>query len=373
MTIFYVFSIDYQLISHRKAVVREAINRGYQVTVVAADTGYRKEIENMGARFIELPINRVGTNPIEELKTIKFLYCLYKKERPDIVHHVSAKVVLWGGLAARLAHVRNVVNAINGLGVFFQSGKVDTFSKYLIMKIMHFSHNRDRVVTILQNTDDVNFFVSNKAIPRDKIQIIDGSGVDLDDYCYSEEKPSSRLNLLFTSRMIYEKGVLDVIEAAQILREEYQNKLCFLLCGLIEEGASAISKEEIERRCDGKYIQYLGYRTDVKSLLKESAVVLLPSYYREGIPKSLIEANAIGRPIITTDSVGCKETVKNGVNGFLVPIKSPQMLAEKIALLADNPNLRKQMGLEARKIAEERFSIETVIARHFQIYSSLAE
>ena len=138
MTIFYVFSIDYQLISHRKAIVQEAVNKGFRVTVVAADTGYRPEIENMGVRFIELPINRVGTNLIEELNTFKFLYKLYKKEKPDLVHHVSAKVVLWGGLAAKLTKVPRVVNAINGLGVFFQNGKIDSLTQRIFVRVLNF-------------------------------------------------------------------------------------------------------------------------------------------------------------------------------------------------------------------------------------------
>ena len=371
MTIFYVFSIDYQLISHRKAIVQEAVNKGFKVTVVAADTGYRQEIENMGVRFIELPINRVGTNLIEELNTFKFLYKLYKKEKPDLVHHVSAKVVLWGGLAAKLTKVPRVVNAINGLGVFFQNGKIDSLTKRIFVRILNFSHRRDKVVTILQNKDDVEFFVSNNAIPREKIQMIDGSGIDLNDFQYTEEVVHSPLKLLFTSRMIREKGVMDVIEAAQLLKNTHKDKLCFQLCGLIESGPTAISKEDIEARCDGEYIQYLGQRTDVKELLQESAIVLLPSYYREGIPKSLIEAAAIGRPIVTTDSVGCRETVKDGVNGYLIPVKSPKALAEKISLLAADPELRKKMGRESRALAEKRFSLANVISRHFSIYESL--
>ena len=371
MTIFYVFSIDYQLISHRKAIVQEAVNKGFRVTVVAADTGYRPEIENMGVRFIELPINRVGTNLIEELNTFKFLYKLYKKEKPDLVHHVSAKVVLWGGLAAKLTKVPRVVNAINGLGVFFQNGKIDSLTKRIFVRILNFSHRRDKVVTILQNKDDVEFFVSNNAIPREKIQMIDGSGIDLNDFQYTEEVVRNPLKLLFTSRMIREKGVMDVIEAAQLLKNTHKDKLCFQLCGLIESGPTAISNEDIEARCDGEYIQFLGQRTDVKELLQESAIVLLPSYYREGIPKSLIEAAAIGRPIVTTDSVGCRETVKDGVNGYLIPVKSPKALAEKISLLAADPELRKKMGRESRALAEKRFSLANVISRHFSIYESL--
>ena len=370
MKIFYIFSIDYQLISHRRPIVEEAIKRGWDVTVIAKDTGFRQQIEKMGVRFIDMPINRVGTNPIEEMKTCLFLYRLYKSEKPDLVHHVSTKVVLWGGLMAKLAKVPCVVNAINGLGKFFQNGEVDTLSKRFILKVLKFSHKRKNFVTILQNNDDKAFFVEHGVIPENQIRLIHGSGVDLKNFNYSKETPGTPLKLSFTSRMLREKGVLDVSKAAQILKEKYYNKLCFQLCGLIEEGPSAISKEELDELCDGNYIQYLGQRSDIRDLLINSAIVLLPSYYREGIPKSLIEATAIGRPIITTDSVGCRETVVNGLNGFLIPIKSPDKLAEKIEILANDTTLREKMGLESRKIAEQKFSINYVISEHFAIYSS---
>lgn len=370
MKIFYVFSIDYQLISHRRPIVEEAVKRGWDVSVIAKETEYRQQIEKMGVRYINLPINRVGTNPIEELKTCWFLYKLYKTEKPDLVHHVSTKVVLWGGLMAKLAKVPRVVNAVNGLGTFFQNGEVDSWSKRLILQIMKFSHLRKNFITIIQNDDDKAFFIKHGIIPSNQLRLIHGSGVDLAEYAFSEEKCLTPLNLSFTSRMLREKGVLDVIKAALLLKDKYQDKLCFQLCGLIEEGPSAISKKELDELCDGKYIQYLGQRTDIKDLLADSAIVLLPSYYREGIPKSLIEATAIGRPIITTDSVGCRETVINGVNGFLIPVKSPDVLAKKIEVLINDAPLRKKMGIESRKIAEEKFSIDLVISKHFAIYSS---
>jgi len=372
MRLFYVFSIDYQLISHRKDVVAAAINEGYDVTVVAEDTGYRKTIENMGVRFIELPINRVGTNLLEELKTLYFLYKLYKKEKPDIVHHVSMKVVLWGGLAAKLAGVHGVVNAINGLGVFFESGEVDSIVKKIFVGIVRFAHKRKNVLTIFQNNEDCEFFVSRGVIKLEQTRRINGSGVNVDAFNETPVVKGYPLKMLFTSRMVEEKGVLDIIEAAKMLKPKYEDKICFLLCGLLETNPKAVNKETLDRECDGKYIQYLGQRNDVKELLKESAVVLLPSYYREGIPKSLIEATSIGRPIITTDWIGCRETVIDGVNGFLIPIKSPEVLAEKIEILIKDEALRASMGKESRKIAVAKFSINEVIRRHLKIYEEVS-
>lgn len=348
-----------------------AVKEGYDVTVVAEDTGYRKEIENMGVRFIELPINRVGTNLMEEMKTLKFLYKLYKKEKPDIVHHVSMKVVLWGGLAAKFAKVPGVVNAINGLGVFFESGEVDSLVKRIFIELVRFAHKRKNVLTIFQNNEDSDFFVSRGVIKQEQTRRINGSGVNIEVFKETPIAKDFPLKMLFSSRMVEEKGVLDIIEAAKLLKPKYEGKICFLLCGLLETNPKAVNKETLDRECDGKYIQYLGQRNDVKELLMESAIVLLPSYYREGIPKSLIEATAIGRPIITTDWIGCRETVVNNVNGFLIPIKSPKVLAEKIEILINDESLRISMGKESRKIAVSKFSIDEVIRRHLRIYNEV--
>lgn len=369
--LFYVFSIDYQLISHRKAVVEAAINAGHEVTIVAQDTGYRHEIENLGTRFIDLPINRVGTNLSEELQTLRFLYQLYRKNKPDIVHHVSLKIVLWGGLAARFAGVHSVVNAINGLGVLFANGEADSFMKKMILRVIRFSNQRKRAITILQNKDDQDFLLKHKAVKKSQIRIIHGSGTDLDDFNFSEAPNHSPLRIVFTSRMVEEKGVKDIIEAAKLLKEKYKNKITFWLCGLLETNPKAISKEYIEAECDGQYIAYKGFCKNIKEILNSSDIVVLPSYYREGIPKSLIEATAIGRPIITTDWTGCRETVDNGINGFLIPIKSPIQLAQKIEQLVLDPELRKKMGKASRKKAEQVFSIKTVISHHLQIYEEL--
>lgn len=366
--IFYVFSIDYQLISHRKAVVKAAIANGYDVTVIAQDTGYRKEIEQMGIKFINLPINRVGTNLREEIRTFLFLYKLYSKERPDIVHHVSLKIVLWGGLAARLAKIHGVVNAVNGLGVLFQDGTADSRMKRGILKVMRFSNNRQNIVTILQNDDDKDFFLTYRAIKPKQVRIIHGSGVDLNEFCYTKPISTEPIKIVFTSRMVEEKGVKDIIEAAKLLRVKYEGKITFWMCGLLESNPKAISKDYINRECDGKYIVYKGFCKNVKDILQDSDIVILPSYYREGIPKSLIEATAIGRPIITTDWTGCKETVRDGENGWLIPIKSPKILADKLESLIVDAGLRERMGKASRKLAESAFSIDYVIKRHLEIY-----
>lgn len=365
-----VLNEDYFLLTHRKELAMRAQEAGYDVTIVAKNTGRREKVEALGLRMVELPVNPTGKNPIEELKTFGFLYRLYKREKPNVVHHVGLKVILWGGLAAKLAGVKGVVNAVSGLGVMFSLEKESRLTS-LILSVLRFSHRRKNLIEIFQNHEDERLFVEKRVVAKDQIRFIKGSGVDLKTYAYTPEPVSDKIKILFTARMVEEKGVWVLVNAAELLRKEYEGRVCFLLCGGLSSNPKAIKEEELNDRCDGNYIQWLGYRSDVPDLLRSSHIVAFPSYYREGVPKSLIEATAIGRPIVTTNSIGCKDTVEDGVNGFLVPIKDSKVLAEKLRILIDDADLRKQMGMSSRKIAEQDFSLDNVIAKHLTIYSEL--
>ncbi len=180
-----------------------------------------------------------------------------------------------------------------------------------------------------------------------------------------------KIHVIFTARMVREKGTMVLIEAAERLRKEYEDKVDFWLCGRLSATPGSITEEELRTHCEGKYIQWLGFRTDVKELLQKASIVAFPSWYREGVPKSLIEATAIGRPIVTCNSIGCKDVVEDGVNGFLVPVRDSEALAEKLKVLIDDPELRRKMGEASRRIAERDFSIENVIKKHLEAYESL--
>ena len=197
--------------------------------------------------------------------------------------------------------------------------------------------------------------------------------MNLNEFCYTPEPVSDKVKVILTARMIEEKGIFLLTQAAERLRNEYENKVEFWLVGGIDDHPGAITKEQLEAVCDGKYIKWLGYRTDVKELLQSSHIVAFPSYYMEGLPKSLIEATAIGRPIITTNSIGCKDTVDDGVNGFLIPTKDVDALTEKLRILIDDANLRQKMGKAAREKAEKEFSLDVVIEKHLKIYNELIE
>lgn len=372
MKLFIIVNHDWFFLSHRKEIAVAARDKGWDVTIVTCNTGRFDEIQASGLNTIDLPINATGMNPVEEWKTFSFLRKLYKREKPDVVHHVGLKTILWGGLAAKLTHVKGEVNAVSGLGVMFSEGKLSLTARG-VLALLRFSHNRENVKVIFQNHDDESLLLHNHVTKPENVVFIKGSGVNLNDFEYAPVPETAPIRVMFTGRMVKEKGIVILAEAAEKLRKDYEDKVVFLLCGKLSDNPKAMSKEEVEALCDGKYIQWLGHRTDVKELLKQCHIVAFPSYYREGVPKSLIEATAIGRPIITCNSIGCKDTVDDGVNGFLVPVKDSDALAEKLQLLIDDAHLREKMGKASREKAEKEFSLEDVIEKHLATYKSLIE
>lgn len=365
-----VVNEDRFFLSHRKDIAIAALKEGWNTIVVCKDTGQRKDVEALGLEMIELPINPTGSNLLEEAHTFWFLVRLYRQQKPDIIHHVGIKNILWGGLAAKFVRAKGVVNAVSGLGVLF-SGEEFGFKAKAVLSVMRFSNHRKNVALIFQNQEDKDLFLSRRIADKSQCYFIKGSGVNLDEYCYTPEPPYPPVKIIFTARMVKEKGIYTVVHAAEILREEMEGKACFLLCGGLSNNPLGIKADELVSICDGKYIQWMGFRNDVKQLLMESHIMVLPSYYREGVPRSLIEAAAIGRPIVTTNSVGCKDTVDDGVNGFLIQPKDEKALAEKLRILINDKQLRAQMGAKGREKAEREFSIDGVVARHFEIYHKL--
>lgn len=368
--LFIAVNEDRFFLSHRKPVALAAQKEGYDVSIITKNTGQLKEIEDLGFKVIELPINPTGMNPLQEVRTFWFLYNLYRSEKPDIVHHVGLKDILWGGIAAKLLEIKGIVNAVSGLGSLFNGNKISATSK-AILALMRFSNRRTNVKVIFQNNDDIAIFQDNKVVTTDQIEFTKGSGIDLKEYGYVEEPSTGKIKIIFTARMVKEKGVCDLIEAAERLKDEYKNNVQFQLCGRLTPNKTGITEEYMREHCDGEYICWLGERNDVKQLLEQSHIMAFPSYYREGVPKSLIEASAIGRSIITCNSTGCKDVVEDGVNGFLIEPRDVTQLADNLKKLIDDKQLRERMGKAARKKAEKEFSIEKVVDTHLKIYREL--
>ena len=368
--LFMVVNVDWFFLSHRKEIALAAQKAGWEVAIVTADTGRLKEIGALGLRTVDLPMSRSGMNILQELRTLCFLWKLYRKERPDVVHHVGMKTILWGTLAARFARVRGVVNAISGLGGFFAEENKGLLAR-LMPKVLRFAHHRKNLLCIFQNDDDKGLYIKHGIISAGQARFIKGSGVNLNDFRYTPEPEEGKLKVVLTARMIVEKGIFVLKEAAEKLRPKYGEAVEFQLIGGLDDHPGAITEEQLQEVCDGQYIRWLGYRTDVKALLMQCHIVAFPSYYMEGLPKSLIEADAVGRPVITCNSVGCKEAVIDGYNGFLIPTRDVDALAEKLDRLLSDKMLRRQMGRNSREYAEKYFSIDSVVEKHLAIYKEL--
>lgn len=371
--LFIVVNQDYFFLSHRLPIGVAAKEEGYDVTIISEDTGVSDKIREYGLKTINLPINKAGKNIKDEIKTFIFLYKLFRCEKPDIVHLVGLKIMLWGSLACRLAKVKCMVSAVCGLGVLFDDKHIHSFITRSILKVLQFTHRGDNTVVIFQNNDDKSIFLNAKIVKEDQCAFTNGSGINLQDYDYTPESGEGIIKIIFTARMVEDKGTLVLIDAAKKLESEYKGKVQFLLCGGLDTNPNGITRGTLEEKCDGEYIQWLGYRNDVLELLKQSHIMVFPSWYREGLPKSVIEAEAIGRPVVTTDSVGCRDTVIHGTNGYMIPIKDSDALAMALKKLIDNSELRQSMGKNAREFAVSKFDINDVVKVHLDIYKAIIQ
>lgn len=367
-----IINEDRFFLSHRTRIATLAREAGWDVTLVTKDTGRRKEIEKMGFKYLELPINPTGMNPKDEVKLLNFLKKLFKKHPDSIIHLVGLKNMMWGGVAARLVPTRGVLFAVSGLGTLFGENRSKLLSG-AIQRMLSFGMHRKNGAVIFQNHDDEKLFIDNKIVGASKKYFIKGSGVHLWKYKSSSEKKGEPIKIIFTARMLKEKGVEDLILAAGILKKKYEGKIQFLLCGGLSSNPHALTREDMENLSDGNYIKWLGHCDNVPELLSEADIMCFPSFYREGVPKSLLEASAAGLPIVTTDSVGCRDTVEEGKNGFIVPPHSPSELANALENLIENPNLRKKMGEFSRRKAEREYDVESVARTHLEIYDYLNE
>lgn len=369
--ILFVVNVDWFFISHRLPLAEEALIRGFDVYLITKDTGNLDKLRSIGIKCYDIDFERSGKNPLKEFISILKLAKLYKLIKPNIIHHVTLKPSVYGTLAAKIINSKaKVINAVSGLGYTFTANRI-TLSKIILKFLMKLAYTDKKSYFIFQNPDDKSLYNKFGFLNKNNNIIIKGSGVDDTKFLLKKQSLSNEINVVLLARMIKDKGIFEFINAAKILENEYKNKIKFILVGGLDEfNPSAISEENLNRLCDGNYISWLGHQTNIMEIYHKADIVCLPSY-REGIPKSLVEAMAIGCPIITTNAIGCKECVDDNVNGFLVPIGDSQSLAEKIKILALNDDLRFKMGLESRKKMLNEMSLSKVIKMTFGFYTDL--
>lgn len=363
--------MDWFFISHRILIAEEAIKSGYEVIVATTDTGRSKEIIEKGIQFVNLPISRSGINPIKECITLLRFYFVYKEINPDIIHHVTLKPIIYGSIVSKFLNIKSVINAVSGLGYNFTGERMGLASQ-IIIQLMRFGFNRRNVSLIFQNQDDYNQLLSfNVIAPTNTIYRIKGSGVDINVLKTDSYPDFEIIKILMPCRMLWDKGVRELYEASVLLRPKYDNKIQIILCGSADKGNKACVPESfLESWQDGEFVKWIGFQNDMFQVYKESHIVVLPSY-REGMPKSLIEACAMGRAIITTSAIGCRECVDEGINGLKVPVKNSRALADAIEQLINNPEKIVQMGKASRLKAEAEFDINLVVRKHLDIYEGI--
>ncbi len=362
---------DWYFCSHRLPLALSAKQAGYDVLVVTRVKEHGDRITGAGLRLIPLPISRRCINPLTEFALIIRLISIYRSERPDIVHHIALKPVLYGSIASLATRIPYIVNAMAGLGILFSSNSLRSRLLRPILKLsFRFFLNRQNTHVLLQNPDDVQLMCDDVVLDRERITLIRGSGVDTDQFRSSPEPPGDIIVVL-ASRMLWDKGVGEFVEAARKLKQN-GTKARFVLVGKGDkENPSGISDKILQEWHSEGVIEWWGHRDDMPEVFACSHIVCLPSYYGEGVPKVLIEAASCARPIVTTNTPGCREIVRDGINGILIPTRNVEAITVAVSRLIASPELRVRMGEKGREMVESEFSVEKVNAETLRVYKGL--
>lgn len=360
-------------LSHRLVLGRAALLSGAQVLVIAPADDPRSEasIRDEGFEFAPLQLSKFSFNPLDELQAIRSLTQLYRTYRPDLVHHVTIKPVLYGSLAARMCHIPAMVNAISGLGyVFISDGMVARFRRALVYQLYRFASGHPNQRTIFQNPEDSADFLNRRLVCREQIIQIRGSGVNTEVFAPSAE-PEGPIRILMASRLLWEKGIAEFVEAARRIRQQ-RSGVEFIVAGARAEGnPQSVSAVQLAAWQDEANVTFLGARDDIAELLKKSHIACLPSY-REGLPLALIEAASSGRPIVATNVPGCREIVRDGDNGLLVEPQNVDQLEAALMKLIDDASLRDRFGRRGREmVLAEGFARDAVVRQTLDVYQAL--
>lgn len=362
---------DWYFVSHRLALAKAAIAAGFDVALITRTGSHEKEIRDAGIRLYPFEIDRSGLNPLREITTLHKLYRIYKIEKPDIVHHVALKPVIYGSLIAKLVQTKGVVNALTGLGsVFSSNAPLSRLLRPLVLGMFKVALSGKNQRLILQNHDDADLFAKKKIVEPGLIRLIRGSGVNTGAFCAIDEPPSLPPLVVLPARMLRDKGICEFVEAARMLHKK-NVKARFVLVGKPDkQNPSSISPEQLAKWHEEKVVEYWGWHADMAAIFQDAHIACLPSY-REGLPKSLLEAAACERPIVATDVPGCREIVIDGKNGWLVPKGDAAALAAALEDAITNPDKRKAYGKAGRELVLSSMSEEKVISETLSVYREL--
>lgn len=363
MKIILFANTDWYLYNFRLDLAQALRVRGGQVIFLSPNGEYAPKLQALGFSWLEFPFSRRSMNPLAELATVYRLLRLYQREKPDIAHHFTIKCVLYGSLAAHLSGVKRTINSITGLGYAFNEGNhilgaiARLFYRFVLKNTQ----------VIFQNPDDLETFTQAKLLRPEQAHLIRSSGIDLARFTPQPENKNQPPLVILPARLLKDKGVLEFVAAARQLKQRGVSARMALVGDPDPHNPTSVSPTEIQGWVAEGVVEAWGWQGQMTDAYAASHLVCLPSY-REGVPRSLLEAAATGRAIVTTDAPGCREVVRHGVNGLLVPPRDPAALADALQTLLENPQLRREMGQRGREIVETEFSSGIVIEKTLKVY-----
>jgi len=360
----------WDLLNYQEPVICAMLDKGYEVVAVATPDACVARLEALGCRFIPLNMHNQSTHPLRDLVVLWKYVCLMLREKPLVFLGYTVKPNIYGSLAARLAGAK-IINNINGLGTAFLHNNWLARLVTLLYRLALASSSK----VLFHNQDDRELFVRSAIVRDENTGLLPGSGVNLTRFSL-QPMPSlvqwNGLRFLFVGRMLWDKGVLELVEAVGNVKHKYQQTVCCLLGAVDERHPSGIPKARIQAWCEQGLVTYQPHVEDVRTEMIKADCVVHPSYYREGLPKSLLEAAALGRPVITTDSVGCRDVVEDGVTGYLCKPRDAEDLALKLlAFIELSPEQRSAMGRAGRAKAEREFDEQIIVRNYLELLSTL--
>lgn len=364
----FVVNVDWFFVSHRLPIALKALEDGYEVHLACSVTDKRKYIEGCGIILHEIPLSRSGVSLFGELKSLLILYKIINQVKADIIHTVTIKPVIYANILTRLVGRGSRISSISGLGyVFIANGLKVKIIRAIVSRLYKFALSGADGV-IFQNTADRDMLLKLGIIRENQSILIRGSGVNLSDYTVKPE-PTENMVVMLVARLLIDKGVNEFVEAAKLVNQKHCNVKMVLVGDIDLDNPKSVSATQLKSWVDSKVIEYWGFSQNVSDTMAKANVIVLPSY-REGLPKSLIEAAACGRAIVTTDVPGCRDAIEEGVTGLLVPPRNVEQLAKAICALLENKAIRQEFGNNGRILATSAFNIDDVVRAHLEIYNN---
>jgi glycosyltransferase involved in cell wall biosynthesis len=363
---------DATFIIQRLVMAQGAQKAGYDVHVASEDTGASDKIRELGFTFHRLDLNRGGLNPFADFKPFLKLIFFLAKQRPDILQCVSIKPVLYGATAGTIVGLKRIVCLINGMGYAFEGhdfkGKI---VKRVALSLYRNALALPGIRVIFQNPDDQAYFIDNKLVDAHKTILIRGSGVNMEKFCPTPLTVNPKPIILFVGRLLWNKGLKELIEAARVLKAENLEFTLKIVGAPDKRNPEAVPESYLKDLHQEGIVDWVGRQSDMPKFYRESDIVCLPTQYKEGLPLTLLEAASTGRALVATDVAGCREIVRTGINGFLVPPKTTIELTDALRVLVLDPELRKTFGMESSRIVKEEFSAEIIQEQLVSVYESL--